>query len=241
MLQEPQKIDQELFSLALEPVEEKKKPEPQVEDHAALSEPNMGLSLIPSNHHQKTGTDNQFEQQRSCKEQAGGAHFNEAKNQGQVNEWISDRDAYVDAPDIFSLSFEGRYGRLNYANAGWVVKVVLILGVLISIKHPYFLVILIPFFLVFSFRITALRLHDLNFPAWYSIPGLLLPVILGLAGVDIFAALVYVLFELLLLIYPGSEGSNNYGPRSDQGNVFGLVLICLAVPRLVIGFLGLVS
>ena len=245
LLQEPPAYEQEPFSLSLVPVEEKKS-EPEEENHAE-SEQNMGLSLSQNNQQcQKIDSGNQSERQSNgSKKKVGDEFFNEPykgpANQGLVNEWISDRDMYVDAPDIFSLSFEGRYGRLNHANAAWIAKIVLIVGFLISIKNPNFLFLLIPLLLVYTFRITALRLHDLNLPAWYSIPGLLLPVILALAEADIFSALIYVLFELLLLIYPGNEGSNNYGPRSEQGSVYGLVLICLAVPRLVIGFLADVS
>ena len=245
LVEEPKPFDRGIRSLSLEPVEEKSKPETQVEN-TALSTQTTGLSFIQNElHNQKTDSGKQSEQQSDARNrQTDDGHFDDAyyhsTNSEQI-QWVSDRDTYVDAPDIFSLSFEGRYGRLNYANAGWVAKVILVVGSLISIKHPLLLVILIPIFLVFSFRITALRLHDLNFPAWYSVPGLLFPVILALAGVDVLATLLYVIFELLLLIYPGSEGSNNYGPRSEQGSAFGLVLICLAVPRLIIGFLGSVS
>lgn len=125
-------------------------------------------------------------------------------------------------PPLWSLSFEGRMGRLAYFNAGMLSMVgIALAGIGAAIVMPAFgsMGVLVPFvlmfvvFLVWAMRVSALRLHDLNRSGWWSL-ALLVPYA-GNVG------------SLVMMFWSGTEGDNDYGPQPRQGN--GAVAMAMAV------------
>jgi len=148
------------------------------------------------------------------------------------------RDEYeaveVDKPPaIFSLSLVGRYGRLNYLNAGLLSFVVVFVIVLIWIslminpnvnnvdqaaESSMILAMVGLLYSLVSLRFGILRLHDLNLSGWY----LLLTFVPFIGG----------LFSLYLLFAPGNEDSNDYGYPPREGSrlgLFGIIFVIIAL------------
>jgi len=134
----------------------------------------------------------------------------------------------VDPPPMLSLSFEGRMGRISYFNAGALAWVgIALIGVMAAVLLPLFrsLLVLIPVgiagivFVLWSLRVTALRLHDFNFSGWWG----LLTVIPYLGFV----------VTILLLAVPGTDDDNDYGDKPRQGN--GLVAVGILIVSVIGG------
>lgn len=136
-------------------------------------------------------------------------------------------------PAIFSLSLAGRYGRLNYLNAGLLSFVVVFVIVLIwmslminpnvnnvdqAAESSMILAIVGLLYSLVSLRFGILRLHDLNLSGWY----LLLTFVPFIGG----------LFSLYLLFAPGNEDSNDYGYPPREGSklgLFGIIFVIIAL------------
>lgn len=135
----------------------------------------------------------------------------------------------VDPPPMLSLSFEGRMGRVSYFNAGALAWVgIALIGIMAAVLLPLFrsLLVLIPVgiagivFILWSLRITALRLHDFNFSGWWGL--LTLVPYLGFVA------------AILLLAVPGTDDDNDYGEKPRQGNglVAAVILIVSTIAML---------
>lgn len=128
----------------------------------------------------------------------------------------------VEAPATFSMSFDGRLGRLSYFNAGFVTLGMV--GLLAVAMGGLFAAgaggtLLMPMLagfvllVVWNVRFSVLRLHDINLNGWWAA----LMVVPGFNN----------LLALALLLWPGTKGDNNYGAQPRQGN--GLVAVAMGV------------
>lgn len=130
-------------------------------------------------------------------------------------------------PAILSLSLEGRYGRLNYLNAGLLAFVLvigltfllgLVIGTSAAMGGTLLLAIVGWLYFLVSFRFSILRLHDLNLSGWYLLLG--------------FVPFIGGLFSLYLLFAPGNEDRNEYGYPPREGSkigLFGIVFVLFAL------------
>lgn len=129
-------------------------------------------------------------------------------------------DRYEDGqdavPEFFSLSFDGRYGRLNFINAWVIFYGVLMLAMVVSMLFlpTLFILVLLVLTMIASIRIMVLRLHDINLSGWWVI--------------FYFIPALNVAFLLFVMLMPGSSEENEYGRPVPQGPWYG-VLILLAL------------
>lgn len=104
-------------------------------------------------------------------------------------------------PPFLSLSFEGRLGRIRYIN--YFLGAILFLlpcALLIAVRPAFGMAAIAVgavLFAIYTFRVNALRLHDLGHTGWLSLIGLI-PVI-------------GTLFTIAMMILPGNKDSNEYG------------------------------
>ena len=157
----------------------------------------------------------------------------------------SDEDS-SDGPSFFSISCEGRYGRLNFINVSliscgliyfisWTLTLVLlVVGVATDISGEMTRVIgifkkVMDFLLVFwCLRFTALRLHDLGISGLFAlllIPAWALTVFLPYPAFLIAVTIIWLIGELLLICLPGTDGDNEYGSQSERGSYIGLIIL----------------
>ena len=121
---------------------------------------------------------------------------------------------------IFDISFDGRYGRINYLNSICVHITALMLwfSTLISIfgatnNAAYVgLSIALPIFGIFIIRATSLRLHDRSLNSWLSLLA--------------FIPYLNILFIASLLFFPGESKDNKYGKPMPKGHLSLSVLSC---------------
>lgn len=151
--------------------------------------------------------------------------------EARMAQQAEDEAVEVDKPPAtFSLSLKGRYGRLNYLNAGLlafalVVVLVIIWMIIVAdprsldhsqeIENSSLLGLVGWLYSLFSLRFSILRLHDLNLSGWYLLIG--------------FIPLIGNLFSLYLLFAPGNEDSNDYGYPPREGSKFGLFGIIFVI------------
>lgn len=143
------------------------------------------------------------------------------------------------SPRIWST--EGRIGRLRYLAYSFVTQIVLafLAGLLAAVLIPtlggdsnatpvvFGLVALIYVpILVSVFVMAKRRLNDMNQTGWFSL-FMIVP----------FANLI---LGLLLLFWPGTKGSNNYGPAPEK-NSLAVILFGLVIPIALIGILAAVA
>lgn len=130
-------------------------------------------------------------------------------------------------PALLSLSLEGRYGRLNYLNAG-LLAFLLVIGVTFfvsilsgsskSMGGSFIFTIVGWLYFLVSFRFSILRLHDLNLSGWYLVLG--------------FVPFIGGLFSLYLLFARGNENENDYGYPPREGSklgLFGIIFVVVAL------------
>ena len=127
-------------------------------------------------------------------------------------------------PGAISLSLKGRIGRLRYLAFSWPIMALSGVGIIAAVLVPLhkqppsipLLILVGVLWFWLSLRLMALRLHDVNRSAKWLLALLLLPGLSGaLGGRPQLAAIGGALFwvvALLLLVLPGSEGDNDYGP-----------------------------
>lgn len=141
----------------------------------------------------------------------------------------SDTDDY--APAFFSV--KGRIGRVRYLAYTLAPSFVIIFlaGMFVAILIPMTgnrpllaLTVYIPVFILL-FIMGVRRLHDINLSGWFSLFSLI--------------PLVNMLFGLVLLFIPGSQGTNRYGPRPRKNSTSVIVVACLSAV-LIICTVGLV-
>jgi uncharacterized membrane protein YhaH (DUF805 family) len=157
-------------------------------------------------------------------------------------------DTASDAPPFWGLGFSGRMGRVNYllsgiAFLGLFGLLGIVAAVLIPLTSSVLLgVLLVPALialLVFGVRSMVLRLHDVNRSGWWTVilflallPGATasrhpsaatLTAMLVLSGFNVLATVA-------LLIYPGTDGDNDFGEPARPGNgVLAIVLLLATV------------
>jgi uncharacterized membrane protein YhaH (DUF805 family) len=153
-------------------------------------------------------------------------------------------------PSAVSLSFDGRIGRLRYLAYSWPMMVLSGLGMLLAVivaKTPAMvksramllipLVVLLVLWAWTMLRLMALRLHDVNRTAKWVLALLLLPAVGSVMGgpqmVPVFSSVFWIV-SLLLIIWPGSEGYNDYGPPAGPNTTLvkagaGVILALMAL------------
>jgi uncharacterized membrane protein YhaH (DUF805 family)/ribosomal protein L37AE/L43A len=152
-------------------------------------------------------------------------------------------------PGAFSLLIDGRVGRMRYLAYSWPMMVWSGLAILAAIvpKTPammkYREMLLIPAIVLLVLwvwtvlRLMALRLHDVNRSAKWVLALLFLPALGSVLGgpqmVPICSGVFWIV-SLLLIIWPGSEGYNDYGPPAGPNTTLvkigaGVILALLAL------------
>ena len=150
-----------------------------------------------------------------------------------------------EAPYVFHIRLEGRYGRLNYLNALWQIQLLslpflvsglLIIGALTPsfIEAMIFLTGLMLPFVLLTIRAMIFRLHDLNLSGWWSLLALLL-------FIPSIGLLLIGVFEIVLSFFPGNKERNRYGSPSKQGSLLGLLLALVTISLLIYIFVALVG
>lgn len=120
-----------------------------------------------------------------------------------------------DAP-LMGLSFEGRMPRMRYFFSGLLFYVgIAVLGIVLAVLPGMFLkgllgIVGIAVLIVWSLRVTVLRLHDIGQSGWWVLV-LMVPVINWIA-------------TIALLFYPGDEHENEYGPKPVDDSGRGVVI-----------------
>ena len=160
------------------------------------------------------------------------------------------------APSVFSASFVGRIGRLRYLAYSWPAMALSGLGILAAViipkargmtepHEPMLLPVAIAVVLVLwlwtMLRLMALRLHDVNRSAKWIIALLLLPglgaAISGPQVAPAYASIFWIV-SLLLILVPGSESDNDYGPPTGPNTPSIKVGASIVVALLALGVFG---
>jgi uncharacterized membrane protein YhaH (DUF805 family) len=153
-------------------------------------------------------------------------------------------------PSVLSLSMDGRIGRLRYLAYSWPMLVWSGLGILAAVVVPKTpgmakplekllipVVVLLVLWFLTILRLMALRLHDVNRSAKWVLALLLSPavgsVMYGPQMVPICSGVFWIV-SVLLIIWPGSEGYNDYGPPAGPNTTWvkvgaGVVLALMAL------------
>jgi uncharacterized membrane protein YhaH (DUF805 family)/ribosomal protein L37AE/L43A len=156
-------------------------------------------------------------------------------------------DLETATPSALSLATDGRIGRLRYLAFGWpIIALSYLLGIPAVFIVPLhkalgvMLLILVGVLLfLLPLRLMALRMHDVNRSGKWMLALLLLPaafsVLGGIQMVPIGTCFFWII-ALLLVLVPGSEGYNDYGPPAGAnttlvkvGAVLFLALMALGV------------
>lgn len=152
-------------------------------------------------------------------------------------------------PGVFSFSLRGRIGRLRYLAFSWPVIVLSgLLGIVAAIivpQHKTPGMVLLVLAGVFCFwmplRLMALRMHDVNQSSKWLLALLLLPgvgAVLGGAHLATLCAGLFWIVWLLLVVFPGSEGDNDYGPPPEANTTLIKVGAGIFLVLTVIGVIG---
>jgi uncharacterized membrane protein YhaH (DUF805 family)/ribosomal protein L37AE/L43A len=171
-------------------------------------------------------------------------NVNSARGAGGRRESDDDELETV-TPGAISLSFDGRIGRLRYLAYSWPIMALSGLGMVAAVVPkkpgatwviPVVCILMILWFWT-SLRLMALRLHDVNRSAKWVLALLLLPglgyAMGGQQMVPICAGLFWIM-ALLLVVLPGSEGYNDYGPPAGPNTTLvkagaGIFLVLMAI------------
>lgn len=148
-------------------------------------------------------------------------------------------------PKVLDFSTAGRIGRLRYMAYYWPTMGLLLgAGVLLALLAPKKMgfgtvtlgLLVLVFFIWSSFRVMALRLHDLNRSGKWVLLPFLLAFMAGATrtpGMILFATGLYWVIVLAMLVWPGSSEDNDYGPpaapNSNAVYVGALAFILLSV------------
>lgn len=146
-------------------------------------------------------------------------------------------------PKTFSIDVEGRFGRLNFLNAQLALLlalsplVILYFALLHFLKtSEYSLLIIMTFsviYVVFSYRMVVLRLHDMNLSGWFVL-------LYALGRIPEFGWIIVLLFTAFLVLAPGKKGDNNYGAEPELGSKIGLLVFSVIIP-LVLSAIGYIE
>lgn len=141
-------------------------------------------------------------------------------------------------PPIYSLSTQGRLGRLRYLAYPWAYFPVMfggavIAGLIGALARAPLLIALVAGVLGLMFgwmnlRLMVLRLHDIGIGARYVVLGLLLTLLCAIKfpALALLFAAEMVILSLVLACWPGSAEANEYGAPCPPNNgwvIFGAV------------------
>jgi uncharacterized membrane protein YhaH (DUF805 family) len=166
-----------------------------------------------------------------------------------------DRDELETAtPSAISLSLKGRVGRLRYLAYLWPTMVLTGLLMLLAVspgslgKTPtiFFAILFCALWIWVPLRSMALRMHDLDQSAGWLLVFIFFPGVffaLGKPQVGAMCSSFFWLAALLLIVVPGSESANRYGPPPDANTTLvkvgaGVMLAFMAV--MVVGDIKLI-
>jgi uncharacterized membrane protein YhaH (DUF805 family) len=142
------------------------------------------------------------------------------------------------AGDVKVLSVSGRIGRVRYIGYSvglWLVSIVamVVVGMLIALlgghRGGFSSLLLLAVYIamaVVSFMFAIQRLHDFDTTGWLSLL-LLIPV-------------VNLIFWIVLMVVPGTDGSNRFGSK-PPANSTGVIILAAIAPLLVIAYLAFLS
>jgi len=123
-------------------------------------------------------------------------------------------EALAERPSLLGFSFVGRMGRLSYLLGGLALTLATAFAVVSTAAlGPVAAAVAVTVMSLPAWRLSVLRLHDINWSGWLSLL-LLVPVVGNLLA-------------LVLLFVPGTEGGNDYGPQAESHG-WKPVLIALA-------------
>ncbi|MBI1889842.1 MAG: DUF805 domain-containing protein [Burkholderiales bacterium] len=150
---------------------------------------------------------------------------------GRATEVERDDDVYPPVyaeASVFGLSAQGRIGRLRYMAYFWpTMGLLTIAGILSALIAPKMapaslgagvitLVIVFGILLIWmTFRVMAMRLHDLNRSGKWVLLPIFISAMAGATNSPRVIAAASVLFWILsiaLMLWPGAEEDNDYGP-----------------------------
>jgi uncharacterized membrane protein YhaH (DUF805 family) len=156
-------------------------------------------------------------------------------------------------PGPLSLSLTGRLGRLRYLAYSWPVMLITGLAIMAAVLIPalhrtgstgfspgigtmVLMVVVLVLWFYLSLRLMALRLHDLNRSSKWLLALMILPAVFGVLGAVKLAALsggLFWIMSLLLILWPGTDGDNDYGPPPGPNSLLvqvgaGVILIFAA-------------
>lgn len=121
------------------------------------------------------------------------------------------------------LGFEARIGRLRFIvwqlGLGVIYLSLCLVGILIGLESPIISLGIIGvgsiLYVIFSFRIAAQRLHDINYSAWMLLLHLV--------------PIANLILGIMALVMPGAPGSNRFGapppPNSGTVKVVGSIFV----------------
>ncbi|MFZ2988414.1 DUF805 domain-containing protein, partial [Ideonella sp.] len=131
-----------------------------------------------------------------------------------------------DHAPLFSLSFEGRLGRMSYFAGGVLfLSGLCVLALLVALLPGFLSVIMLivglVVLLVWSVRLNVLRLHDINRSGWWvlvqSVP------------------VIGVIASLVMMLLPGDAQTNDYGDPVPERHA-GLAIAALVVISLCVSY-----
>lgn len=145
-------------------------------------------------------------------------------------------DAYAEVGELNPFGVAGRIGRLRYIAWSFVLMLAMLpvygiaVGVTLGISEALggvliFAVVVAA--MVFSVMIGVQRLHDIGWSGWLWLL-LLVP-------------LVGTVFAILMLVMPGTQGQNNYGPPPPANSTAVLVLAWLMLGLIVLSILAAIA
>jgi uncharacterized membrane protein YhaH (DUF805 family) len=126
----------------------------------------------------------------------------------------------TDDEPLFGLSFEGRMGRMRYFLGGLLFLLCFAWASILAALLPgmltgALLVIGLAFGVVWSIRLTVLRLHDIGHTGWWVLATLI--------------PWLGQIVSIVLLLWPGNGEDNEYGPPPSQEGAKAAVAVLVAL------------
>ena len=162
----------------------------------------------------------------------------------------ADHDEFeTDTPSALSLSLTGRIGRLRYLAYWWPTMLLSGFLMLLAIRPGtvdktstiVLVVLLCGLWMCVSLRLMALRMHDLNQSSKWLLVAIFLPGVFFALGKPQLGAMCSGLFwigGLMLLLVPGTEGDNTYGPPPGANTTLVKVGAGIILFFMVLGIIG---
>lgn len=140
---------------------------------------------------------------------------------GGASRFAADSDRFdADDEPLFGLSFEGRMGRMRYFLGGLLFLLSVAWASILAALMPgmltgAMLVIGLAFGLVWSIRLTVLRLHDIGHSGWWVLAT--------------FIPWLGQIMSIVLLLWPGNADDNEYGAPPSQDGAKAAVAVLVAL------------